>query len=110
MSTEKHAFSPDKVRPLKGRIAALVCRKCLGKQRKGKGAAKRIAKSLRESTGEKRLRLCEVPCLGVCPKGGVTLVLAGEIDGGQARFRVVPGSGYEHTIADLLARSAPAAG
>ena len=63
------------------RSAILVCRKCTKKLDGGFGPKGKagLAKALRKATGGKkgrkaRLGVVEVGCLGVCPKGAVTLV------------------------------------
>ena len=58
----------------------LVCRKCAGKLDggfgpKGKDDLVRAFKQLLRDTGRRReVRLLEVGCLGLCPKGGVTVM------------------------------------
>jgi predicted metal-binding protein len=67
--------------------AVLVCRKCSKKLDGGFGADgnERLAKTLRKHLALKKGRkatagIIEVNCLGVCPKGAVTVV-----NGAQAR-------------------------
>jgi len=73
--------------------AILVCAKC--SKRLGGGFGKKggqsLAKALRKQLGIKRFRkspvgVVEVKCLGVCPRGAVTLVDARAPD----RWRLVP--------------------
>ena len=59
----------------------LVCRKCSKRLGGGFGAKGRtpLAKALRKHLGEKkgrkaRLGIVEVKCLGVCPRGAVTVI------------------------------------
>ena len=61
--------------------ALLVCRKCGKKLGGGFGPKGKtgLAKALRKTTGgqkgrKARLGIVEVGCLGVCPKGAVTMV------------------------------------
>jgi len=61
--------------------ALLVCRKCGKKLGGGFGPKGKtgLAKALRKATGGRkgrkaRLGIVEVGCLGVCPKGAVTMV------------------------------------
>ena len=61
--------------PWKGQLV-LVCRKCQRKLKKSSGIAK-VAKGLKkrsrlEGDGS-RLHVIQVPCLKMCPKGGVTV-------------------------------------
>lgn len=84
--------------------AVLVCRKCSKKLDGGFGAdgGERLAKALRRHLALKKGRkaaagIVEVNCLGICPKGAVTVV-----NGAAARewLLVRPGSDM-----DELARS-----
>lgn len=62
--------------------AVLVCRKCAKKlEKKGLGfgpGGKSLAKRLREGGAGKgrkaRVGVIEVPCLDICPKGGVVVI------------------------------------
>ncbi len=73
--------------------AILVCAKCSKKLGGGFGpkGKTRLGKALRKAFGLKKGRkspvgLVEVPCLGVCPKGAVTLVDTSRPD----MWRLVP--------------------
>lgn len=62
-------------------IALLVCKKCSNKIGGGFGEKRRtpLAKALRKFLGVKRgrkgaLGIVEVKCLGICPRGAVTVV------------------------------------
>ena len=74
--------------PWKGQIV-LVCRKCQKKLKhsgKKKGIAK-LGKELRKRTRHNedalQLRVIEVSCLKLCPKGGVTVCTQQQIGRGQ---------------------------
>ena len=61
--------------------AILVCKKCTKKLKGGFGpdGDQKLAKILRKTLNAKKGRkgnfgVVEVPCLGVCPKGGVVVV------------------------------------
>ena len=73
--------------------ALLVCAKCSKKLDGGFGRKGRqsLAKALRRALGiggfrKARLGIVEVKCLGVCPRGAVTLIDARQPD----RWRIVP--------------------
>lgn len=83
----------------------LVCRKCSKKLDGGFGPKgdERLAKALRKHLSLKKGRkaaagILEVNCLGVCPRGAVTVV-----DGGASRewLLVQPGTDLE-TLTDAL--------
>ncbi|MEJ7925392.1 (2Fe-2S) ferredoxin domain-containing protein [Sphingobium sp. AN641] len=85
--------------------AVLVCRKCSRKVDGGFGPDRDepLAKALRRSLGMKKGRraaagIVEVSCLGVCPKGAVTVV-----NGAQARdwLLVRPGADLDELAAML---------
>ncbi len=85
--------------------AILVCAKCSkridgGFGRKGKQS---LAKALRRQLGIKRLRkspigVVEVKCLGVCPRGAVTMVDARE----PGSWRLVPAGADLAVLVDTL--------
>jgi predicted metal-binding protein len=68
-------ISPEKIRsyraPWKGQLL-LVCRKCQKKLKKNK-LAKRLKKGARHGDEGTRLHVLQVPCLKMCPKGGITV-------------------------------------
>jgi predicted metal-binding protein len=71
--------------PWKGQLV-LVCRKCQRKLNKSSGIAK-LAKGLkkrarREEDGPK-LHVIQVPCLKMCPKGGVTVCTQNQLARGE---------------------------
>lgn len=85
--------------------AAIVCRKCSKKLGGGFGpkGKQSLAKALRKAGKGKKGRkasfgVVEVGCLGVCPRGAVTL-----IDGSQPdRWLLVPqGADVDTILADL---------
>lgn len=85
--------------------AVLVCRKCSKKVDGGFGPDRNepLARALRRSLGMKKGRkaaagIIEVSCLGVCPKGAVTVV-----NGAQARdwLLVRPGADLDELAAAL---------
>lgn len=85
--------------------AVLVCRKCSKKLGGGFGpkGKQSLAKALRQAGGGKKRRkdsfgVLEVGCLGVCPRGAVTV-----IDGAQPeRWLLVPeGADVEAVLAQL---------
>ena len=69
---KKHKAAPGEIVTASGpwREVLLVCRKC-GSKRGGFGPEGRNLKRRRE------VRVLEVGCLGVCPKGAVTVVRGG---------------------------------
>ncbi|WP_375196120.1 (2Fe-2S) ferredoxin domain-containing protein [Sphingobium sp.] len=85
--------------------AVLICRKCSRKLDGGFGpdGDERLAKALRRHLSLKKGRkasagIVEVNCLGVCPKGAVTVV-----NGAQARqwLLVRPGSDLDALASEL---------
>ncbi len=71
--------------PWKGQLV-LVCRKCQRKLKKSSGIAK-VAKGLKkrsrlEGDGS-RLHVIQVPCLKMCPKGGVTVCTQSQLARGE---------------------------
>lgn len=67
--------------------AVLICAKCSRRLGGGFGrnGKKSLAKALRKQLGIKRFRkapvgIVEVKCLGVCPRGAVTIVNASRLD------------------------------
>jgi hypothetical protein len=66
--------------PWKGQLV-LVCRKCQRKLKKSSGIAK-VAKGLKKQEGPK-LHIIQVPCLKMCPKGGVTVCTQGQLARGE---------------------------
>lgn len=85
--------------------AILVCAKC--SKRLGGGFGKKhkqsLAKALRGYLGMKprrksRIGIVEVKCLGVCPRGGVTLVDART----PAAWRIIPGGTDPADVAQAL--------
>jgi hypothetical protein len=67
--------------PWKGQLV-LACRKCRKKLKRSDAAAK-LSKALkrrarRDEDGPK-LRIIEVPCLKMCPKGGITVCTQGQL-------------------------------
>ena len=92
------------------RNAVLICRKCSKKLDGGFGTDgdERLAKALRQHLSLKKGRkaavgIVEVNCLGVCPKGAVTVV-----NGADARewLLVRPGADLSE-LASALALSRP---
>lgn len=88
--------------------AVIVCRKC-GKRLKGGFGSKGktpLAKELRRYLGVKKGRkagigIVETGCLGLCPKGGVTV-----IDGSRpGEWLVIPAGTSVEEVADRLHRS-----
>ena len=74
--TEQSALAPI---PAPWQGVALVCRKC-GKKlgggfgKKGKhGLAETLKRELKDTGRRRALRVVEVGCLGLCPKGAVTV-------------------------------------
>jgi predicted metal-binding protein len=67
--------------PWKGQLL-LVCRKC---QRKLKHSGKKngIAKLAKGLKKHSRLHVIQVPCLKMCPKGGVTVCTQGQLACGE---------------------------
>ncbi|MGL4312579.1 MAG: hypothetical protein ACRCSO_01185 [Sphingomonas sp.] len=88
----------------------LVCAKCSkrldgGFGKKGKRG---LAKALRHHLGLKRWRkspigIVEVKCLGVCPRGGVTLVDAAR----PGEWHVVPEGMAAAAVAEMLGLDLP---
>lgn len=85
--------------------ALLVCAKC--SKRMGGGFGKKgkqsLAKALRQQLGVRRFRkstvgVVEVKCLGVCPRGAVTLVDARD----TGNWRLVQGGADLAALADTL--------
>ncbi|MGJ3649728.1 (2Fe-2S) ferredoxin domain-containing protein [Sphingomonas sp. GlSt437] len=83
----------------------LVCAKCSKKVDGGFGnkGKQRLAKALRRYLGIKRWRkspigIVEVKCLGVCSKGGVTVVDAAK----PGTWHVVPQCAEVETVAAML--------
>jgi len=71
--------------PWKGQVV-LVCRKCQRKLKKSSGIAK-VAKVLkkraRHDKDGPKLHVIQVPCLKMCPKGGVTVCTQGQLTRGE---------------------------
>ncbi len=87
----------------------LVCAKCSKRLDGGFGKKERqpLAKVLRRYLGIKRwsrarIGIVEVKCLGVCPRGAVTVVDAAE----PGRWRIVPKGAEVAALADDLALTA----
>jgi predicted metal-binding protein len=78
-------ISPEKIRsyraPWKGQLL-LVCRKCQKKLKKNK-LAKRLKKRARHGDGGTRLHVLQVPCLKMCPKGGITVCTQTQLARGE---------------------------
>ncbi len=93
--------------------AILVCAKCSKRLDGGFGkhGKHRLAKALKTYLGIKRFRkarlgVLEVKCLGVCPRGAVTVVNAAD----PTRWRLVPrGADLEALAEDLGIAPQPAA-
>jgi predicted metal-binding protein len=74
--------------PWKGQLV-LVCRKCQGKlKQSGKKSglaklAKGLKKRSRHDENGQRLHVIQVPCLKMCPKGGVTVCTQGQLARGE---------------------------
>jgi predicted metal-binding protein len=71
--------------PWKGQLV-LVCRKCQRKLKKSSGIAKLakgLKKSARHSVDGPRLHVIQVPCLKMCPKGGVTVCTQDQLARGE---------------------------
>jgi hypothetical protein len=71
--------------PWKGQLV-LACRKCQKKLKRSDGTAK-LSKALkrrarRDEDGLK-LRVIEVPCLKMCPKGGITVCTQAQLGRGE---------------------------
>lgn len=89
--------------------ALLVCAKCSkrldgGFGKKGKQS---LAKALRRQLGIKRFRkspigIVEVKCLGICPRGAVTLVDARD----PGNWRLIPAGADLAVLADTLGLAA----
>ena len=80
------------IEPVEPRWLDLVvlCKKCIGKQ-DGEGAEdlrSDLRRALKKSGHRKDVRIVEGPCMGVCPKGGVTVCWAARLSG-PARVGVV---------------------
>jgi predicted metal-binding protein len=71
--------------PWKGQLL-LACRKCQKKLKRGEGAAK-LSKALkrraRQDEDGLKLRVIEVPCLKMCPKGGITVCTQAQLGRGE---------------------------
>ena len=87
------------------RATVLVCRKCQKKVGKGFGqdGDRTLAKALRKELGggkgrKAALGVVETGCLGVCPKGAVTVLNAGE----PGRWHLVPPGATGAEVAGLL--------
>ncbi|OYY72317.1 hypothetical protein [Sphingomonas sp. 28-63-12] len=85
--------------------AILVCAKCSKRLDGGFGKKgnQSLAKALRRQLGIKRFRkasigIVEVKCLGVCPRGAVTLVDARE----PGNWRLVPAGAHVPALIDSL--------
>lgn len=97
--------------PSRWKKTLLVCRKCGKRIGGGYGPKGRtpLAKALRKASGLRKGRkadvgIVEVGCLGVCPKGGVTVVNAAA----PGDWLVVPaGAPVDEVVARLLAPEAP---
>ena len=63
----------------------LACEKCQRKQRKGKGELRKFSKLVKEAGREAggKARVVDLPCLGICPKGGVVVVTASQLQRGE---------------------------
>ncbi len=90
--------------------AVLVCAKCTKKVDGGFGEGRRrsLAKSLRKHLGLGKGRkspvgIVEVKCLGICPKGAVTVVNTAEPD---AWLIVEPGTALDE-VAEALGLASP---
>lgn len=81
---KKHRAAPGEIVTASGpwRELLLVCRKC-GDKRGGFGPQGRdtlpdaLKQTLRDLKRRREVRVIEVGCLGVCPKGAVTVVRGG---------------------------------
>ena len=87
------------------RATVLVCRKCQKKvgKRYGTGRDLSLAKALRQAVNGGKGRkasvgVVETGCLGVCPKGAVTVVNAGD----PGRWHLVPSGASGAEVAALL--------
>ena len=87
--------------------AVLVCRKCSKKlERKGRGFGpdgKRLAPALKRELAAGKGRkaqvgVIEVPCLDICPKGGVVVI---DSRHPEAWRIVTPDAPFEETVAPL---------
>jgi predicted metal-binding protein len=85
--------------------SVLVCAKCSKKLKGGFGPKRRmsLAKALRKHLGLKKGRkaeagIVEVKCMGVCPRGAVTVVDAG----GPREWLIVPQGADLDAIAEAL--------
>ncbi len=85
--------------------AVLVCRKCQKKvgKRFGADGDQTLAKALRKELGggkgrKATLGVVETGCLGVCPKGAVTILNAGA----PGRWHLVPAGATGVEVADVL--------
>jgi predicted metal-binding protein len=84
--------------PWKGQLV-LVCRKCQKKLKRGgkrKGTAKlgkALKKRARDAEDGLKLHVIEVPCLKLCPKGGVTVCTQRQLGLGECSI--------VHTKADV---------
>ncbi len=98
------ALSGIETERLDDRIVALVCRKCFKRaELDDKGVGKRLGKALRKRRNDKQLRVAETNCLGLCPKGGITVVLLADQAGGRTLARVVPADRGDERLVALLA-------
>jgi hypothetical protein len=89
MPKERSETPPDKLTPVEGRLRSyrgpwkgqlvLVCRKCQKKIKhtspKNKLAklSKTLKKRARQQESDAEISTVGVPCLGMCPKGGITV-------------------------------------
>lgn len=87
----------------------LVCRKCSKKLKGGFGEEgedslpKALKPLLRERGLRRSVRVLEVGCLGLCPKGGVTVVASSR----PGEMLVVPEGADLHQLAARLHRETP---
>lgn len=90
-------------RPTPWTNVILLCRKCSGKIKGGYGPNRRqglreVLRSELKAQGKgRRVRLVEVPCLGLCPKKAVAVVNAGS----PGRILSVP-KGAEDVLTQIL--------
>jgi len=90
-------------RPTPWTNVILLCRKCSGKMKGGYGPERRqglreVLRSALKAQGQgRRVRLVEVPCLGLCPKKAVAVVNAGA----PGRILSVP-KGAEDVLSQIL--------
>ena len=79
---KKHTATCGEIITARGpwREILLVCRKCGGKLKGGFGPKRKdelpdaFRELLRQAGRRREVRILEVGCLGVCPKGGITVM------------------------------------